>query len=194
MEFCMQQKGYLEIILGPMFSGKTSRIIDVYEKAKLGNIETFVINHSDDTRYHMNMLSTHNGKQIPCFKCNILDEFIKNDFLINHKQQNTIVLINEAQFFPDLKDVVLKLVEEYNCKVIICGLDGDYNRCKFGQILDLIPYCDKVEKLRSFCSKCNSFNNAVFTHRLSNETSQVLIGVNNYIPLCRNCYLIEKNK
>ena len=116
-----------------------------------------------------------------------------NDFQINHKQTNTIVLINEAQFFPDLKGV-LRLVEEFNCYVIVVGLDGDSNRNKFGDILDLIPYCDKVEKLRSFCSKCNSFNNAVFTHRLSSETSQVLIGVNNYIPLCRNCYLIEKNK
>jgi thymidine kinase len=108
-------------------------------------------------------------------------EFINSD----------VVLINEGQFFSDLNDAVLEMVDFYKKKVYICGLDGDFKREKFGSILDLIPYCDKIIKLQSLCSICKNGKPAIFSHRLTREDSQILIGSDIYIPLCRNCYLTE---
>ena len=81
-------------------------------------------------------------------------------------------------------------------QVYICGLDGDFKRNKFGQLLDLIPYCDNVTKLHSICKRClnNDVNNAIFSHRVTGEKDQTLIGSSAYIPLCRSCYLQENKE
>ena len=83
------------------------------------------------------------------------------------------------------------LVETKNKRVYVCGLDGDFERKKFGNILDLIPYSDSIIKLKSNCNNCNE--PAIFSHRLTDENEQVVIGSNNYIPLCRKCYTFYKN-
>ena len=77
---------------------------------------------------------------------------------------------------------------EKNKKIYICGLDGDFNRNKFGALLDLIPLCDKVHKLTAMCSLCKNGTPGIFSLRLSNETDQTIIGSDNYIPVCRKCY------
>jgi thymidine kinase len=105
---------------------------------------------------------------------------------ISRYENYDVVLINEGQFFPDLYDVVDVLVNIDGKRVHICGLDGDFKRQKFGGILDLIPLCDAVTKLRSNCTNCP--NKALFSHRITNETEQVVIGSFNYVPLCRGCY------
>ena len=71
------------------------------------------------------------------------------------------------------------------------SLDGDFNRQLFGNWLELIPMCDTVEKLHSFCSGCKK-REALFSHRLTSEKEQKVIGSNNYVPLCRKCYDTEK--
>ena len=81
--------------------------------------------------------------------------------------------------------MVILLVEKYNKYVYISGLDGDFKRKKFGNILDLIPISDEVIKLKSIC-KCG--NAASFSRRISNEKEQISIGNDNYEPVCRNCY------
>ena len=75
-----------------------------------------------------------------------------------------------------------------NKKIYICGLDGDFNRNKFGTLLDLIPLCDKVNKLTAMCSLCKNGTPGIFSLRLSTETDQTIIGSENYIPVCRKCY------
>jgi thymidine kinase len=99
-----------------------------------------------------------------------------------------VFLINEGQFFDDLYDVVLHLVEVLDKKVYVYGLDGDYKRANFGKILDLIPICNKVKKLTAMCNICKDGTKAYFTKRITKETSQKLIGINNHIAVCRNCY------
>jgi thymidine kinase len=83
------------------------------------------------------------------------------------------------------------MVEDMNKNVYVCGLDGDFKRKRFGDLLDLIPICDSVTKLHSRCDMCH--NNAAFSHRLTNETLQVVIGSSNYVPLCRTCYKKTNN-
>jgi len=99
------------------------------------------------------------------------------------------VLINEGQFFSDLVPAVRDMVDSMKKHVFISGLDGDFRREKFGDILDLIPVCDKVEKLSALCAVCKNGTPAIFSKRITDESSQVVIGSDNYKPLCRNCYL-----
>lgn len=175
--------GYLEIIIGPMFSGRTTAFVDLYNfyliydlKLKIG-----VINYAEDTRYDNKMLSTHDKKMIPCTWCKNIREIFETDEI----QNADIVLINEGQFFPDLYETVFEMVEKMNKRVHICGLDGNFKRKKFGTLLDLIPICDNIMKLTS---QCNCGNPALFSYRITNETDEIVIGSNNYIPLCRSCY------
>jgi len=77
---------------------------------------------------------------------------------------------------------------KYNKKVYVGGLDGDFERKKFGAILDLIPLCDKVTKLTSLCSQCKDGTPGIFSMRLTNEVEQTVVGSDNYIPVCRKCF------
>lgn len=69
----------------------------------------------------------------------------------------------------------------------MCGLDGDFKRRKFGSILDIIPLCDDLIKLKAICHKCKK-KDGIFTHRITEEKIQTVIGSDNYISLCRTCY------
>lgn len=177
--------GYLEIFIGPMFSGKTSKLIDLYKQYSFCNIPLAVINHSSDTRYDDTMLSTHDKIMIPCIQTSTLTR------VTNDMDNVDVILINEGQFFEDLYDFVVDMLK-FNKKIYVSGLDGDFKRTKFGKILDLIPLCDKVTKMTSLCSLCKNGTPGLFSMRLTNEKEQMLIGSSNYIPVCRFCY--EENE
>ena len=190
--------GYLELFIGPMFSGKTSKLLEIYKQNIFCKIPIIVINHSSDTRYHQTMLSTHDKIMIPCIQTTNLLDIWNYDNLEEHVDENLmnmhfqfreakVVLINEGQFFPDLIQCVEELLTEKK-KIYICGLDGDFKRKKFGAILDLIPLCDKVTKMTSLCGICKDGTPGIFSLRLTKEKEQFLIGSDNYIPVCRECY------
>jgi len=188
--------GYLEIIIGPMFSSKTSTLLEIYKKCKFCNISVSIINHSIDQRYHNTMVSTHDKIMAPCIQANKLSEIWLNTGLDNSAvdndsytllQNSDVILINEGQFFSDLYEVVVDMLNK-NKKVYICGLDGDFERKKFGSVLDLIPLCDKVTKLTSLCSLCKDGTPGIFSMRLTKEREQTVVGSENYIPVCRKCY------
>jgi len=194
------EAGYLEIILGGMYAGKTSRLVEIYKQCNFCNISVAVINHSIDNRYDEELLSTHDQVKIPCIKTEkLLDVWtdhinldedvslvprIKDRFKV---ATSSVILINEGQFFPDLEEFVKKLLLN-DKKVYVCGLDGDFERKKFGQILDLIPLCDKVTKLTSLCSICKNGTPGIFSKRITSEKEQTVVGSDNYIPVCRSCY------
>lgn len=188
--------GYLELIIGPMFSGKTSKLLEIYKQCKFCNIPVSIMNHSIDTRYHSTMLSSHDKIMAPCIQTQELNEFwtleeneTNATVISNHKslRESDVILINEGQFFPDLYEVVEDMLK-YNKTIYISGLDGDFERKKFGSILDLIPLSDKVSKLSSLCSKCKDGTPGIFSMRLTNEKKQTVVGSDNYIPVCRKCY------
>ena len=194
------ESGYLEIILGGMYAGKTSRLVEIYKQCKFCNISVAVINHSIDNRYDEELLSTHDQVKIPCIKTDKLMDVWTNFISLEQDislvprvkdklkvATSSVILINEGQFFPDLEEFVKSLLLN-NKKVYVCGLDGDFERKKFGQILDLIPLCDKVTKLTSLCSICKDGTPGIFSKRLSEEKTQTIVGSDNYIPVCRSCY------
>ena len=185
----------LDIIIGAMYSGKTTEIMRRLNIFQEMGYKCLYINSILDTR-NEHVLSTHNPSlkitdaKIDMIKYNILPTNIES---ISHYD---VIGIDEAQFIPNLKESVLKYVEEFGKKVIIGGLNGDFQRNKFGEVLDLIPYCDQIIKLQPFCLSCSRKEKkmvpALFSKRIvqTNDTQQVLIGaLDAYIPACRKCYL-----
>jgi len=177
--------GYLELILGCMFSGKTTKLLEIYNMYKICEIECCVVNYNKDKRYHDELLSTHDKKMIPCINVKNLRESVTDDNLAKYK----VFLINEGQFFADVDEVVLELVNVHGKKVYVCGLDGDFKQETFGKLLNLIPHCDNYSKLHAICKKCKDGTPASFSKRVTNETEQEVIGSDNYIPVCRKCYV-----
>jgi thymidine kinase len=175
----------LDIIIGPMFAGKSTELIKRIRKLNVLNKKHSSIKPLIDKRYSDTQIVSHNNDRMYCSCFESIKDFINNTNINNLDT----VFIEEGQFFPDLKDGVLKLVEEYNCNVVIVGLDGDSNRNKFGQILDLIPYCDTCIKISALCKRCNDGTPAIFSHRNSDSTKQIEVGVADYEALCRKHYL-----
>jgi len=182
--------GSLFLYLGPMFSGKTTKLIQIYKTRTYIGKKVAVLNYSQDRRYSDSMLSTHDQLMIPCIFIDSLREIWENpqnDFYSVIQDADTI-LINEGQFFPDIFEIVIDMIEDAGKEVHICGLDGDFQRRTFGSLLQLIPYCNSVEKLNALCADCRDGTVAIFSHRISSESQQVVIGSDNYKPLCRDCY------
>jgi len=175
--------GYLEIITGPMFSGKTTKMINLYnELTNEKNDNILLINYDKDIRYSYNKLSSHDNEMIPCF---MTDKLINVNTLINNYD---IIMINEAQFFNDIVSWVRFVIVNFNKHIYINGLDGDFNTNTFGNWLDLIPFCDKITKLYAKCNLCN--NKAIFSHRYIDSNEKILIGSDDmYYPVCRICYM-----
>ena len=189
MEILMKHKaetcGYLEVILGPMFSGKTTELMRIYNRYKECEIPCVIINHSNDIeRWNTpKEMATHNGMKCPCHYVKNLKETLQ---IVDTYD---VFLINEGQFFEDLYDIVNILVNMHKKRVYVCGLDGDFKRRKFGKLLDIIPLSDNVRKLKAICKRCKK-REAIFTHRKNAKTNnQVVIGdCNTYTSLCRCCY------
>ena len=182
-------EGYLELIIGPMFSGKTSKLLDMYKQCQFCNIDCVIINHSLDNRYHHSMLTSHDDIKAPCVMTNSLFD-VWNNMSNEHYhslKKAQVILINEGQFFDDLYVITQDMLNN-NKRIYICGLDGDFEQKQFGQILNLIPICDMVNKLTSLCSICKNGKSGIFSMRTSSETNQTVIGSSNYLPVCRECY------
>ena len=176
--------GFLKIILGSMFSGKTSELLNIYRLYNLCDISCCVINHSLDQRYHDTLLSSHDNIMVPCISSDKIGDLLKEEMLKKYQ----VFLINEGQFFKGLYETVKSLVEKHKKSVYVCGLDGDYQRQRFGEILDLIPLADEVVKKKALCMGCKNGTFGIFTQRISNEIKQTIIGSENYRSVCRNCF------
>ena len=177
--------GRIELILGCMFSGKSSELIRRIRRYQSINKKVLSINYINDTRYGENNIITHDQlKEKALFAS-------KLEILLQNKDFNNcdIIAINEGQFFPDLYDMVTLIADNYDKTIIICGLDGDFNRQPFGDILKLIPHAEDICKLSALCGICNDGTNASFTKRITKSTEKVLIGGSeSYIPVCRKCF------
>jgi len=172
----------LEVVFGPMCSGKSTFLtIELEKYSQLGK-KAIYISHTFDTRDY----STHSKLQFGSF----YRTKVSNLETVDKVYQ--VVGIDEAQFFDEqnLINFVKECVSK-GCIVIVCGLDGDCKMNKFGGIISLIPFADKVMKLTSFCGVC--FNNgaivpAPFTKKLGGDTLNTQVdvgGVEKYVPVCR---------
>lgn len=175
----------IQIVLGCMYSGKTSEVIRECKKWNSIDGKALCVNFAGDNRYGEDEnLYSHDLNFVRCVKVSCLSQVDKNLIL-----ESDLVLINEAQFFSDLVEYCVEWCDVHNKKIIVSGLDGDFQRKPFGKILDLIPLADSVKKLNAYCTICKNGTLAPFTKRISGEKEQVVIGSNNYIAVCRKCFI-----
>jgi thymidine kinase len=176
----------LDLYIGPMFAGKSSAVVGVLRRYNFIGIKTLCITSSLDTRYADNSIVTHAGERYPAMAVDRLMPLLQTPQFVNA----THLIIEEAQFFRDLKQFVLCAVNIKNKHAICVGLDGDFTAQPFGQLLELVPHCNTVQKFRALCSKCKDGTEAIYSSRKSEATEQICVGGSDkYEAMCRIHYL-----
>lgn len=174
---------HMELIIGPMYSGKSTELIRRCNKYEAIQKRIVIFNHIFDTRCENNSIQTHSKTT---------KEAIKTQKLIPHIEHIVsydIIAIDEAQFFDDLFEFLI-YIERLNKVVIVAGLDGDSHRKPFGQILNCIPLMDRVTKLNAMCMVKKDGSAAAFTKKLDPNNLLIDIGsTDKYISVCREKYL-----
>lgn len=182
----MNNNGYLELIIGPMYAGKSTELIRIINRYKCLKKNIIVVNHVFNNRYGSNGLTTHNHEKIE--NCVILENLseISNDVL----NKNDVIIIEELQFFKDAYENIIKWCDINNKIVIAAGLDGDFLKNPFGDVLRLIPHAEKVTKLNALCKKCGDGTLAHFTKRITSDNQTTLVGSDDiYEAVCRKHFL-----
>lgn len=171
----------IEVICGPMFSGKTTHLIQSVEKYKNEGKKVFVFKPKLDDRYADEAVVSHDKNEVEAYpiekSVEILDYYLNAD----------VVAVDEVQFFDDRIIEVIEKVANDGKTVIAAGLDMDYLGRPFGAIPDLLTIADDIKKLNSVCTFCSG--KARFSHRISDDNGVVVLGEKDkYVPLCRSCY------
>lgn len=161
--------GKLSLIMGPMFSGKSTILLTRYRRYQIAGKKCLLVKYAKDTRYggSEELLITHDQLSYKATSCNKLEE-IKD--IIN---EYDVICIDEIQFYPDASHYCDLWANEGKI-VEVCGLNGDYQRKPFAQISLLIPLCDDISFVTAVCKETGK--DACFTKRLSEEKEQEVIG------------------
>lgn len=175
------RRGWIEVICGSMFSGKTEELIRRLKRARFAKQKVEIFKPQIDTRYHEVKVVSHQGNEIHSTpvpaSANIL--LMVNDV--------DVIGIDEAQFFDDELPNVCKQLADMGIRVIIAGLDLDYLGKPFGPMPVLLATAEYVTKVHAICMHCG--NLAYVSHRTIINNKLVLLGeTDSYEPLCRDCY------
>tara|TARA_R110000782_G_scaffold92708_4_gene176117 strand:- start:886 stop:1416 length:531 start_codon:yes stop_codon:yes gene_type:complete len=172
----------LSIIMGNMFSGKTSELIRRLKRLKVIGKNILVVNSAKDTRSPDEVLKTHDNVKFNCLKVYDIFEVLKQvEF-----DEADVIAIDEAQFFPKLRRFV-ECCLIVNKSVILAGLDADSFQQKFGELIDCIPLACEVTKLSALCMHCNNGVSGPFTKRIVDDQRLELIGGSDmYEAVCRD--------
>lgn len=176
----------LELIVGCMFSGKSTELIRRIRRFQSIGKRVCVINHGADIRTD-DKVQTHYGDNVKAMKFEHLFNFATT---VVSKDVYDVICIDEGQFFVDLYKSVIHMVDVCGIPVIVAGLSGDYRRKPFGDMLCLFAKADDVMFCKAYCGMCKDGTLAAFTKRLTD--SQVLVDVGSsdkYVAVCRKCYL-----
>ena len=176
-----------DLILGPMFAGKTSFLIQKALEAKTNNTKTLCVNHSMDTRYNKHChLETHDGKSHE--ETNSTQNLMDVTMLQQYKTSQ-LIIIDEAHFYTDIREFILLAVDTHKKHVIAAGLDGDVRREMFQPIQSILPLADSITKLKA---KCSCSDNAVFTIRKNADQSKEIQvgGAELYESVCRKHFYL----
>lgn len=180
----------LELILGPMFSGKTSALQSIIRRHEVLGLKCVAYKPQIDGRYGDDeYIYSHDKIKVSSIPVTYLTQAAR----ASAYDDANLIVIEEGQFFKDLYEFVLKAVETDGKHVIVAGLDGDRFRKPFGQLLQLIPLADRITKLTSLCKLCATSGEAIpalFTYGVTETTETVHVGgAECYMPLCRKHYL-----
>jgi thymidine kinase len=174
----------LEIVLGPMFSGKTSYAISYIKRQKTIHKNVLAIKPNIDNRYSLDsMLITHNKESYPCITWDVSQAFYGHSDLLMYD----CIVIEEAQFFKNLENTLRILLFKHRKHILLVGLDGDANQKSFGEILQCIPFSTKVTKLQALCTFCKDGTPAHYTKKHDTDMTDEQIdigGSDKYTAVC----------
>lgn len=174
--------GWIEVICGCMFSGKTEELIRRLKRAKIANQEVEIFKPAKDVRYHDTNIVSHDTNQIHSTPVTHSDQIL---LMAGYKE---VIGIDEAQFFDMELPRVLDTLAAKGIRVIVAGLDMDFAGKPFGPMPELLARAEYATKVHAICMVCG--NLASYSFRKSQEQSQVLLGEKDlYEPRCRACFL-----
>ena len=179
-------KGWIEVITGSMFSGKTEELIRRLKRASIARQKVEIFKPRIEVRYSVEEVVSHDENAIQSTPV----DSATNILLLASDVE--VVGIDEAQFFDDgLVDVCNQLADR-GMRVIVAGLDMDYKGLPFGPMPALMSVAEYVTKVHAICVRCGNLAN--FTHRLSEDDKLIVLGETDiYEPLCRDCYAKDKS-
>ena len=178
----MSYSGRIDIIIGPMYSGKTTELLRLYKRYNIAKKKCVLIKYSNDERYDKNKVSTHDNLKYDSLNTIFLSELFNEPTVKNAD----VICIDEIQFYNDAPDICDMWAN--NGKIVIgAGLNGNYKREPFDVISRLLPKVENITFLTAICNK--SGESASFTKRTSNEKKVEIIGGKElYIATSRNGY------
>ncbi|CCO20075.1 thymidine kinase [Bathycoccus prasinos] len=182
--------GSVHLILGPMFAGKTTRLLErVKQLEESVSANVLLLKSDKDTRYAKDKVVTHDGRGRECFPVKSLElEVVVKTVGERKWNECDVVAVDEAQFLTNLYEFCRVAADEHNKIVLVAGLNGDFKRETFGEVQETLPLCDSVTKLTA---KCKCGRPALFSKRIVNvgDGQELVGGADKYLPACRRCFL-----
>jgi thymidine kinase len=173
--------GWIEVICGSMFSGKTEELIRRLNRARIAKQKVEIFKPEIDTRYDENDVVSHDAKAVSSTPIQNASQILlyEDDF--------EVVGIDEAQFFGDELVSTCNDLANHGKRVIVAGLDMDYKGNPFGPIPKLMAMAEEVTKVHAICIRCGDL--ALYSHRTVKNDKLVMLGETEaYEPLCRSCF------
>lgn len=176
-----EKRGWIEVICGSMFSGKTEELIRRLKRVKIANLKVEIFKPAIDVRYDENNVVSHDANAIQSTPID------NSQTILLLAQDADVVGIDEAQFFDDEIMNVCQTLALRGIRVIVAGLDMDYKGKPFGQMPNLLSIADYITKLHAICVRCGNIANV--SYRKTEQGGQVLLGEKDtYEPRCWKCY------
>lgn len=182
-----KQTGWIEVVCGSMFSGKTEELIRRIRRAQFANLDVTIFKPTVDTRDKKNTVVSHDDTTIDCKTIKRASEIYKLS------KSCRVVGVDEAQFFDDEIVEVCNNLANHGVRVIVAGLDMDYKGVPFKNMANLMATSEYVTKVHAICPKTGGL--AQYSYRKTKSKKRILVGKSNeYMPLSRAAYFKKKNK
>jgi len=179
--------GWIEVITGCMFSGKTEELIRRLRRAQIAKQKVKIFKPRIDARYSENSIVSHNERSLP----SILIENINE--VLEHSDDAQVIGIDEAQFFNEEIVRICNVLASEGKRVIVSGLDQDYTGKPFEPVPQLLAIAEYITKQHAICVVCG--NPADKTQRKTTESERVIVGAADiYEARCRKCHYIPEDK
>ncbi|XP_077109582.1 thymidine kinase, cytosolic [Ranitomeya variabilis] len=176
-----KMRGQIQVIFGPMFSGKSTELMRRVRRFQIAQYKCMVIKYAKDTRYSTEQLATHDRHTMSAVSaCNLSDVTME-------ALSCSVIGIDEGQFFSGVVEFCENMANRGKT-VIVAALDGTFQRKAFGDILNLVPLAESVVKLNAVCMEC--YREASYTKRLGSEKEvEIIGGADKYHAVCRPCHI-----
>ena len=184
MTLTPKKTGWIEVICGPMFSGKTEELIRRLVRAQIAKQRVAIFKPSTDNRFANDYLVSHNQRKIKSIQVQ------QSNKILDYQDKADVFGIDEAQFFDTSIVQICRSLANSGKRVVVAGLEKDYLAQSFGSMPDLLVDAEYITKVNAICMKCGDPAN--YSHRISGETNQVVVGeTDKYEALCRRCFQEE---